>query len=114
MRQRVAIARALHLDPDVLLMDEPLGELDELTRETVGVEVRRVWRSFRRTVVFVTHSIPEAVLLGDRCIGVVGPPGRVAWEHPVALDGPRDRTVFESTAFQEEVTAVRRLFHGDR
>jgi NitT/TauT family transport system ATP-binding protein len=113
MRQRVAIARALHLGADVLLMDEPFGELDELTREGMSVEIRRIWREYRKTVLFVTHSIPEAVLLGDRCLGVRGPPGEVAWEREITLPRPRDRSVFESTAFAEEVAAVRRLFHGD-
>ena len=114
MKQRVAIARALHLGADVLLMDEPFGELDELTREEMSVEIRRVWREYRKTVLFVTHSVPEAVLLGDRCLGIQGPPGTVAWERQVDLPRPRDRDVFESTAFQEAVAAVRRLFHGKR
>jgi NitT/TauT family transport system ATP-binding protein len=95
-------------------MDEPFGELDELTREEMSVEIRRVWREYRKTVLFVTHSIPEAVLLGDRCLGIQGPPGTVAWERQVDLPRPRDRDVFESTAFQEAVAAVRRLFHGKR
>ncbi|MFD1514169.1 ABC transporter ATP-binding protein [Halomarina rubra] len=114
MKQRVAIARALHLGADVLLMDEPFGELDELTREEMSVEIRRIWRDYRKTVVFVTHSIPEAVLLGDRCLGIEGPPATLAWEREIELPRPRDQQVFESTAFQEEVAAVRRLFHGDR
>jgi len=114
MKQRVAIARALHLGADVLLMDEPFGELDELTREEMSVEIRRIWRRYRKTVLFVTHSIPEAVLLGDRCLGIQGPPGAVAWDREIDLPRPRDRDVFESRAFQEEVAAVRRLFHGER
>ncbi|MEF8843305.1 MAG: ABC transporter ATP-binding protein [Haloarculaceae archaeon] len=114
MRQRVAIARALHLGADVLLMDEPFGELDELTREEMSVEIGRIRRQFRKTVLFVTHSIPEAVLLGDRCLGIEGPPGRVAWEREIDLPRSRDRDVLGSAAFGEEVAAVRRLFHGDR
>ena len=113
MRQRVAIARALHLGADVLLMDEPFGELDELTREEMSVEVGRVQRRYGKTVLFVTHSIPEAVLLGDRCLGIEGPPAGVAWEREIDLPRPRDHEVLGSTAFQEEVAAVRRLFHGD-
>lgn len=108
MRQRVAIARALHLNADVLLMDEPFGELDELTREDVGVEVRRVWREERKTVVFVTHSVPEAVLLADRCLIMDGPPGRIAAEFDVSLPQPRDAAVLESNAFAERVSALRR------
>jgi NitT/TauT family transport system ATP-binding protein len=107
MRQRVAIARALHLDADVLLMDEPFGELDELTRETMGVEVRRVWRNAAKTVVFVTHSIPEAVLLGDRCVVVRGGPGRVVDEFDVDLPRPRERDVFDTDAFRDRVATVR-------
>ena len=107
MRQRVAIARALHLDADVLLMDEPFGELDELTRETMGIEVRRVWRDAAKTVVFVTHSIPEAVLLGDRCVVVRGAPGRIVAEFDVDLPRPRDRDVLDAAAFRERVATVR-------
>ncbi|SEO90676.1 NitT/TauT family transport system ATP-binding protein [Halogranum amylolyticum] len=114
MKQRVAIARAIHLGADVLLMDEPFGELDELTREEMSVEICRIWRNYRKTVVFVTHSIPEAVLLGDRCLGLHGPPAEIAWERSIDLPRPRDRGVFESAAFQEQVAAVRRLFHGER
>ncbi len=107
MSQRVAIARALHLDADVLLMDEPFGELDELTRETMGVEVRRVWREAGKTVVFVTHSIPEAVLLGDRCLVVRGAPGRLVAEFDIDLPRPRDRDVLDAAAFREQVATVR-------
>ncbi|WP_254538580.1 ABC transporter ATP-binding protein [Halomarina litorea] len=112
MRQRVAIARALHLDADVLLMDEPFGELDELTRETMGIEVRRVWREAEKTVVFVTHSIPEAVLLGDRCVVVRGQPGRVVGAFDVDLPRPRDRAVLDSAAFRERVATVRSALTG--
>ncbi|MFC7156739.1 ABC transporter ATP-binding protein [Halomarina halobia] len=114
MRQRVAIARALHLGADVLLMDEPFGELDELTRETMGIEVSRVWREEAKTVVFVTHSIPEAVLLGDRCVVVRGSPGRVVETFDVDLPRPRDRSVLESPAFQRRVAAVRAALTDDR
>ena len=112
MRQRVAIARALHLGADVLLMDEPFGELDELTRETMGLEVRRVWRGERKTVLFVTHSVPEAVLLGDRCVVVRGSPGRIVDSIDVDLSRPRDRDVLESDPFQERVAAVRAALSG--
>lgn len=108
MKQRVAIARALHLDADVLLMDEPFGELDELTRETIGIEVRDVWRREDRTIVFVTHSVPEAVLLADRCLVMCGPPGRIDRAIDVDLPRPRDESVLESAAFQRTVAAVRR------
>ncbi|MFB6165695.1 MAG: ABC transporter ATP-binding protein [Haloarculaceae archaeon] len=108
MAQRVAIARALHLGADVLLMDEPFGELDEITREQLGVEVRRVWRREDRTVVFVTHSVPEAVFLADRCLLLNGSPGRIQRSFDVDLPRPRTDEVFESAAFQRQVAAVRR------
>jgi NitT/TauT family transport system ATP-binding protein len=107
MRQRVAIARALHLGATVLLMDEPFGELDELTRERMGVEVSRTWRRERRTVLFVTHSVPEAVLLGDRCVVVSGSPGRVVETFDVDLPRPRDESTLETAAFQEQLAPVR-------
>jgi NitT/TauT family transport system ATP-binding protein len=107
MRQRVAIARALHLGADVLLMDEPFGELDELTRERMAVEVSRVWRREDKTVLFVTHSVPEAVLLGDRCVVVRGSPGRVVATFDVDLPRPRDRSTLETAAFQEQLAPIR-------
>ena len=113
MRQRVAIARAIHLGADVLLMDEPFGELDEITRDEMGIEVRRVWRTERKTVVFVTHSVPEAVLLADRCVVMDGEPGRIRATFDVDLPRPRDRTVFESEPFQAQVAAVRRALRAD-
>ncbi|WP_135828405.1 ABC transporter ATP-binding protein [Halorussus halobius] len=114
MAQRVAIARALHLGADVLLMDEPFGELDELTREEMGVEVRRVWRDRRKTVVFVTHSVPEAVFLADRCVVMSDAPGEVAGAFDVDLPRPRDESVYGTEPFQRQVAAVRTALHdGD-
>jgi NitT/TauT family transport system ATP-binding protein len=107
MRQRVAIARALHLGADVLLMDEPFGELDELTRERMSLEVSRVWRREAKTVLFVTHSVPEAVLLGDRCVVVGGTPGRVVETFDVDLERPRDRELLETDAYRRQVAPVR-------
>lgn len=107
MRQRVAIARALHLGADVLLMDEPFGELDELTRERMGVEVRRVWREEDKTVLFVTHSVPEAVFLADRCVVVRGSPGRIVETFDVDLPRPRDHSTLETVEFQEQLAPVR-------
>jgi NitT/TauT family transport system ATP-binding protein len=111
MRQRVAIARALHLGASVLLMDEPFGELDELTREEMGVEVRRVWRDQRKTVLFVTHSVPEAVFLADRCVVMSGDPGEVEGVFDVDLPRPRDESVYGTTAFQRQVADVRTALH---
>ena len=111
MRQRVAIARALHLGASVLLMDEPFGELDELTREEMGIEVRRVWREERKTVLFVTHSVPEAVFLADRCVVMSDQPGEIAGVFDVELPRPRDESVYGTSAFQEQVARVRTALH---
>ncbi|AXG05007.1 ABC transporter ATP-binding protein [Haloplanus rubicundus] len=128
MKQRVAIARAIHLGADVLLMDEPFGELDEITRDEMGVEILRLWRENRKTVVFVTHSVPEAVFLGDRCLVVsgapavdgptspasgTGAPGRIVAEFDIDLPRPRDESVFGSEAFGRAVAEVRGALHDD-
>jgi len=113
MKQRVAIARALHLDAGVLLMDEPFGELDEITREELGVELRRIWRETATTVVFVTHSVPEAVVLGDRCVVMDGPPGRVTDVLDVDLPRPREAELLGTERFQRTVARVRTALHGD-
>ena len=90
MQQRVAIARALALDPQILLMDEPFGALDEITRLEMQAELLRVWSSRRKTVVFVTHSIMEALMLGDRVVVMGG--GGIASIHDVANARPRRRS----------------------
>ncbi|MDQ2051762.1 ABC transporter ATP-binding protein [Natronolimnohabitans sp. A-GB9] len=111
MKQRVAIARALHLGADVLLMDEPFGELDEITRDELGAEIRSLWRQERKTIVFVTHSVPEAVFLGERCVVMRDQPGRIEATFDIDLPTPRDTDVFGSRAFQEQVAAVRQTLH---
>ena len=111
MKQRVAIARALHLGADVLLMDEPFGELDEITRDELAVELRSIWRRERKTVVFVTHSVSEAVFLGDRCVVMGDRPGRIEAVFDIELPEPRDTEAFGLEPFQERVAAVRRTLH---
>jgi NitT/TauT family transport system ATP-binding protein len=106
MQQRVAIARALSFEPSILFMDEPFGALDEMTREHMQTELLRIWDETHTTVVFVTHSIPEAVFLSERVVVMSPRPGRLFAELPVEL-GARDFDTRESPEFFERVTAVR-------
>jgi ABC-type nitrate/sulfonate/bicarbonate transport system ATPase subunit len=92
MQQRVAIARALALDPQILLMDEPFGALDELTRIELQQELLRIWDARKKTVIFVTHSIEEALILSDRVVLLAPHPGRISKDIRIALPRPRQRT----------------------
>jgi ABC-type nitrate/sulfonate/bicarbonate transport system ATPase subunit len=103
MQQRVAIARALALDPHILLMDEPFGALDELTRIEMQNELLRVWAARRKTVVFVTHSISEALVLGDRVVVLAPRPGRIVLERRIDLPRPRRRTDPALLAYYDEI-----------
>jgi len=89
MQQRAAIARALVHDPKLILMDEPFGALDALTREKMNLELLRIWSESKKTIIFVTHSIQEAVLLGSRCAVLTSGPARMADNFAIELDYPR-------------------------
>jgi NitT/TauT family transport system ATP-binding protein len=99
MAQRVAIARALVHDPQILLLDEPFGSLDALTRERMGAELLRIWQARRKTVVMVTHDISEALFLADRVLVLTPRPGRLRLELSVDLPRPRDEGVRYTAAF---------------
>jgi len=112
MQQRVAIARALALEPTLLLMDEPFGALDEMTRERLNAEVLRIWQQTGTTVIFVTHSIPEAVFLSTR-VAVMSPrPGRIVNVVDIDMPQPRNEATRESERYFELVTQVRESLRG--
>lgn len=90
MKQRVAIARALAVDPEVLLLDEPFGALDQQTRENMQIELLRLWTKTKKTVLFVTHSVDEALKLGDRILVIGGKPGKLLLDTTIAVSRPRD------------------------
>jgi len=114
MQQRVAIARALAERPRLLLMDEPFGALDEMTRERMQAELSRIAAETGAAVVFVTHSIPEAVFLSDRVVVMSPRPGRITdvIETGFGTDVARDDSLRETPAFFAKVTAVREALHG--
>jgi len=103
MKQRVAVARALALDPVVLLMDEPFGALDAQTRNLLQKELLDIWQKTKKTIIFVTHSVDEAVFLGDRLVVLTPRPGRICEVIPIDLVRPRDRTSIEFAQLRRQV-----------
>lgn len=114
MQQRVAISRALIHDPKVLLMDEPFGALDAMTRDVMNLELQRIWLERRKTVLFVTHSIDEAVFLADRVIIMSRRPGSIIAEIPVRLPRPRKLEDRFSPQFGEAAMRARECVYGGR
>lgn len=112
MQQRVGIARALALDPPILLMDEPFSALDEFTKESLHEDLLRIWRQTHKTIIFVTHSLQEAVFLSDRVIVFSPHPGRVTSVVDVDIPRPRSLEVKNSQHFTELVAKVRNGFEG--
>lgn len=107
MRQRVALARALVIDPEVLLMDEPLASLDELTREDLRIELLRMWQLKPRSVLYVTHDVQEAVLMADHVAVLAGGPARIVANVPIGLPRPRSVALRREPAFHDLVERVR-------
>jgi NitT/TauT family transport system ATP-binding protein len=112
MQQRVAIARALAVHPSLLLMDEPFGALDEMTREHMQSELLSICRASGTTVVFVTHSIPEAVYLSNRVVVMSPRPGRVTEIVDVSIEGERNDATRDNSAFFKGITSVREALRG--
>jgi len=106
MKQRVAIARVLALDPPMMLMDEPFGALDALTRRTMQDELLRIWLEFKKTIIFVTHGIEESIYLADRVVVMTYRPGTIKQIVPVELSRPRDVSLPRFISLQKELTSL--------
>jgi NitT/TauT family transport system ATP-binding protein len=114
MQQRAAIARALVHDPKLILMDEPFGALDALTREKMNIELLRIWQLTRKSIVFVTHNISEAVLLSDRVIVMTARPGQVKEIIPIDIPRPRSLSLIGDPRFGAYTERIRALFDETR
>jgi len=112
MQQRAAISRALLPDPSILLMDEPFGALDAMTREQMNLDLQRIWRESGKTVLLITHSIPEAVFLGDRVVVLTPRPGRLARLVDVPIPRPRSIDVMGEPLFGRLTGEIRKLLYG--
>jgi NitT/TauT family transport system ATP-binding protein len=113
MQQRVAIARALSIDPRILLMDEPFGALDEITRASMRYELLRIWESSRKTVVFVTHSIAEAIILSDTVAVMSARPGRIRGIVEIKLPRPRTEAIETTPEFVGYVARLKKLLSAE-
>jgi NitT/TauT family transport system ATP-binding protein len=113
MRQRVSICRALVHDPTLLLMDEPFGALDAISRDRLNVDLDRICSGTKKTVIFITHSIAEAVFLGDRVVVMSPRPGRVVADIAIAAPHPRDLSFRETPEFAGYARQVRRIFEAE-
>ncbi|MFT8889505.1 MAG: ABC transporter ATP-binding protein [Ethanoligenens sp.] len=112
MQQRVGIARALALKPEILLMDEPFSALDEFTREKLNEDLLNIWSKNKKTIIFVTHNIAEAVFLSDRVVVLSPHPGRLSAIVDIDLPRPRVGTLREEPVFYEYVAKIRKCFEG--
>jgi NitT/TauT family transport system ATP-binding protein len=112
MQQRTAIVRALVQDPRILLMDEPFGALDAMTREQMNLELLRIWAQSRKTVIFITHSIAEAIFLSDRVVAMTARPGRIAEIIDIDLPRPRELSVINTDRFGRYASRLRTLIEA--
>jgi NitT/TauT family transport system ATP-binding protein len=112
MQQRVSLCRALVMDPQLLLMDEPFGALDAMTRDELDIELLRIWQDRKKTVLFVTHSIQEAVFLSDHVIVMSARPGRLLEQIAIKLPRPRTMEMMSATQFGEYTLKIRALLQG--